>query len=96
MRKASFTAALSEGQPYSSLIRARASQSAASNRMVLAGVLCRSVIPQVYHIGRALTFTRFASIIFQTAIVWLLLDMHSSILVVLTNSLYPRNPLMPV
>src|SRR5437588_11589833 len=57
MGKASFTAALSEGHPCSSLIRARASQSAASNRMVVAGVLCRSVIPQLYHIGRALTFT---------------------------------------
>src|SRR5579859_1388470 len=46
--------------------------------------------------ARALTFTRIAWINCRTAIVELLLGVHSRISIVLLNSLYPRNPSMPV
>src|SRR5260370_26187061 len=47
-------------------------------------------------VARALTFTRIAWINCHTAIVELLLGVHSRISIVLLNSLYPRNPSMPV
>src|SRR5260370_11757374 len=51
MRKASLIAALSEGQPYSSLIWAMASRSVGSSRIVVT-LACFFLMVKVYHVDR--------------------------------------------